>query len=184
MPELCRAHAPKGQPAKARGGTPGTTPHHALCALKGHTEPGACHPRSPRWVEVSCGNFSRRGRETRHRRLLLGLAAWRLCLSCLSLKGTKGKSREASKPQREERRRTNRKLPQCKTLSDPDPPFQGFVIIPTRVPGAMPRAIVGRPVGAHSCPEGATGERPGWNPGNHATPRPPCPERAHGTGCL
>jgi len=29
--------------------------------------------------------WGRRGRETRHRHLLRGLAAWRLCLSCLSL---------------------------------------------------------------------------------------------------
>ena len=29
-----------------------------------------------------------------------------------------------------------------------------------------------------SCPEGATGESPGWNPGDHATQRPLCPERA------
>jgi hypothetical protein len=36
-----RARAPKGQPVKARGGTPGTTPRHILCALKGHTEQGA-----------------------------------------------------------------------------------------------------------------------------------------------
>jgi hypothetical protein len=28
-------YAPKGQPVKARGGTPGTTPHDDLCALKG-----------------------------------------------------------------------------------------------------------------------------------------------------
>ncbi len=33
-----------------------------------------------------------------------------------------------------------------------------------------------------SCPEGATGESPGWNPGDHATQRAPCPEGAHGTG--
>ena len=35
-----------------------------------------------------------------------------------------------------------------------------------------------------SCPEGATGESPGWNPGDHATQRSLCPERAHGTGCV
>jgi hypothetical protein len=34
------------------------------------------------------------------------------------------------------------------------------------------------------CPEGATGESPGWNPGDDATQRPPCPERAHGRGCV
>jgi hypothetical protein len=33
----------------------------------------------------------------------------------------------------------------------------------------------------YSCPEGATGET-GWNPGDHATQRSLCPERAHGTG--
>lgn len=38
---------------------------------------------------------------------------------------------------------------------------------------------VQRPV---PCPEGATGDSPGWNPGNHTPQRPPCPERAHGTG--
>jgi len=32
-----------------------------------------------------------------------------------------------------------------------------------------------------SCPEGATGESPGWNPGNHATQCPPCPQGARGT---
>ena len=35
-----RARAPKGQPVKARGGTPGTTPHNDLCALKGHRTAG------------------------------------------------------------------------------------------------------------------------------------------------
>jgi hypothetical protein len=39
-------------------------------------------------------------------------------------------------------------------------------------------------LGPASCPEGATGESPGWNPGDHATPRPLCPERAHGTRCV
>ena len=33
-----------------------------------------------------------------------------------------------------------------------------------------------------SCPEGVTGESPGWNPGDHTTQSPPCPERVHGTG--
>jgi hypothetical protein len=45
--------APKGQPVKARGGTPGTTPPNVLRALKGHTEQGACGQRSPRWGEMS-----------------------------------------------------------------------------------------------------------------------------------
>jgi hypothetical protein len=44
--------------------------------------------------------LGRRGVETLLRRLLRGLAAWRLCPFCLSVKGTGGKSREASKPQR------------------------------------------------------------------------------------
>jgi hypothetical protein len=47
--------APKGQPVKALGGTPGSTPHNVLCALEGHTEQGACGHRSPRWGEVSWG---------------------------------------------------------------------------------------------------------------------------------
>jgi hypothetical protein len=33
-----------------------------------------------------------------------------------------------------------------------------------------------------ACPEGATGESPGWNAEDHATQRPLCPERAHGKG--
>jgi hypothetical protein len=45
--------APKGQTVTARGGTPGTTPHNVLRALKGHTGQGACGHRSPRWGEVS-----------------------------------------------------------------------------------------------------------------------------------
>jgi hypothetical protein len=45
--------APKGQTVTARGGTPGTTPHKVLRALKGHTGQGACGQRSPRWGEVS-----------------------------------------------------------------------------------------------------------------------------------
>ncbi len=53
-----RALAPKGQPVKARGGTPGTTPHNVLCALKGHTERGAWGHRSPRWGEVSWGEVT------------------------------------------------------------------------------------------------------------------------------
>jgi hypothetical protein len=54
----CRARAPKGQPVKARGATPGTTPHNVLCALKGHTEQGACGHRSLRWGEVSWGGVT------------------------------------------------------------------------------------------------------------------------------
>ncbi len=50
--DLGSYRAPKGQPVKARGGTPGTTPHNVLCALKGHTGQGACGHRSPRWGEV------------------------------------------------------------------------------------------------------------------------------------
>jgi hypothetical protein len=53
-----RVRAPKGQPVKARGGTPGTTPNNVLCALKGHTEQGACGQRSPRWGEVSWGGVT------------------------------------------------------------------------------------------------------------------------------
>ena len=45
--------APKGQPVTARGGTPGTTPHNVLRALKGHTAQGTCVHRSLRWGEVS-----------------------------------------------------------------------------------------------------------------------------------
>jgi quaternary ammonium compound-resistance protein SugE len=45
-------------PAPKGGGTPGTTPHNVLCALKGHTEQGACCQRSPRWGEVSWGGVT------------------------------------------------------------------------------------------------------------------------------
>ena len=50
--------APKGQQLKARGGTPGAMPHDTLCALKGHTEQGACGHRSPCWGEVSWGGVT------------------------------------------------------------------------------------------------------------------------------
>ncbi len=43
---------------KDRGGTPGTTPHNVLRALKGHTEQIACVHRSPRWGEVSWGGVT------------------------------------------------------------------------------------------------------------------------------
>ena len=153
-----RTRAPKGQPAKANTGW--NLGDHATPrprALKGHTEPGACdsplrlcaRPSSFRSADGTGSSraeaLGRRGRETRHRHRLRGLAAWRLCLSCLSLKGTKGKSREASKPQREERLRANREVRHFKTLSDPDPPFQGFLIIRARVPGVMPQGYRGPP---------------------------------------
>jgi hypothetical protein len=46
-------------PVKARGGTPGRTPHNVLSALKGHTEQGACGHHSPRWGEMSWGGGTR-----------------------------------------------------------------------------------------------------------------------------
>ena len=52
------ARAPKGQQVKARGGTPGTTPHNVCCALKGHTRQASCGHRSPRWGEVSWGGVT------------------------------------------------------------------------------------------------------------------------------
>ncbi len=142
--------APKGQPVKARGGTPGTTPHNVLCALKGHTEPGACDPpprlcasardRLPFGQQMGRELLAQRrwGAEGGERVIAAFFAAWRLCLSCLSLKGMEGKSREASKPQREERLRANREVPHHKTLSDPDPPFQGFFSFQPASPGRCP----------------------------------------------
>jgi hypothetical protein len=122
--DATRARAPKGQTVIARGGTPGTTPHNALRALKGHTEQGARGRRSPRWGEVSWGGVTQ------------GSAPLHPGLSpCVALR--RGRPRDA-----------------CPGRCD-----------------------------ARSCPEGATGDSPGWNPGDHATQRPPCPERAHGTGC-
>ncbi len=50
-----KPHAPTGQTVTARGATPGTTPHHILRALKGHTEPVARRHRSPRWGECHRG---------------------------------------------------------------------------------------------------------------------------------
>jgi hypothetical protein len=56
--DATRARAPKGQPVRARGGTPGTKPHKVLCALKGHTGQGVCGHRSPRWGEMSWGGVT------------------------------------------------------------------------------------------------------------------------------
>ncbi len=68
------------------------------------------------------------GAEGTKRVIAAFFAALRLCPSCLSVKGTGGKSREASKPQREERIRANREVPKGASLQaarDPEPPFQG-----------------------------------------------------------
>ncbi len=53
-----RAHAPTGQPVKARGGTPGTPPHHVFRALKGHTDRGVGDLRPPRWGGVLWGGVT------------------------------------------------------------------------------------------------------------------------------
>jgi hypothetical protein len=52
--------------------------------------------------------------------------------------------------------RVNQKVPHCKTSRDPEPPFQGSGTTLSRNRGAMPRAVVGRPVGAE---EARTGRR-------------------------
>ncbi len=107
LSSAARARAPKGQPVKARGGTPGTTPHNVLRALKGHTKQGAWGHRSPRWGEVSWGGVTQ------------GSAPLHPGLSpCAALR--RGRARDA-----------------CPGRCD-----------------------------ARSCPEGATGDSPGWNPGN------------------
>ena len=136
-------HAPKGQPVRARGGTPGTTPHNALRALKGHTERGARRHRSPRWGEVAYGAVTQGSAP-----LLLGLS-----------------------PRAALRRRPAPEAPGCQR-SVPR-------INSKSVRVASRWRVFGGPCW---CPEGATGESPGWNPGNHVTQRPPCPEGAHETG--
>ncbi len=242
----CRAGAPKGQPVRARVGTPGTAPHNALRALKGHTKRRARRHRSPRWGEVACGAVTR-GSAPLH----LGLSPcaalrrrqapeapggqrsvprinskslrvanrWNVFgVPCSCPEGATGESRggtpgtaphktlRALKGHTEQGTRRHRSprwgevacgavtqgsaplhlgLSPCAALrrrQAPEAPG-GQRSVP-RINSKSVRVanrwnVFGMPC---SCPEGATGESPGWNPGNHATQRPPCPEGAHGTG--
>jgi hypothetical protein len=63
-----------------------------------------------------------------------------------SIKGTEGKSRKGGNGCG--RIKGFRKGPPCKTLCDPEPPFQGSGTTLSKIREAMPRAVLGRPVGA------------------------------------
>ena len=101
--------------------------------------------------------FPRRGSGAHRERNASSPPSSRLCgfaaLPTLSVHRRKRRGK-AAKPQSRKggtgsgRIETIRTGPHCTNLCDPEPPFQGFGATLSRIRGAMPRAVLGRPVGA------------------------------------
>jgi hypothetical protein len=82
-----------------------------------------------------------------------GFAASRLCFRCLSVKGTeeeKPPRLKAAKGRRSAER--NAKKENLCRPRGPVPPFQGFGTTMARIRGALPRAVLGRPLWGFGTP--------------------------------
>jgi hypothetical protein len=138
--------------------SPRVTPPTGTRALKGRHNPFETHPQSCSTLSSSipCGDSPS--------------APLRLCARPSSFRSADrmGSSpAEALGSRGEEWLRANREVPHRKPPSNPELPLH----IPTRVPGALPRAALGRPVGARCRGVGSPRVPLRSTPGCRRTPR-------------